>query len=55
VARIKDVLLQMDQREEGRNALRAFEAGTKFDDIPAHARDLLETFMPYIEAELGLP
>jgi ABC-type phosphate/phosphonate transport system substrate-binding protein len=55
VTRIKSILLEMDQREEGRKALHAFEGTTKFDDIPEHAKNLLETFMPFIEAEFGHP
>jgi phosphonate transport system substrate-binding protein len=55
VTRIKGILLEMDQREEGRRALHAFERTTKFDDIPEHMQELLGTFMPAIEAEFGLP
>jgi phosphonate transport system substrate-binding protein len=55
VTRIRGILLEMAQREGGREALRAFEGTTKFDDIPEHAKDLLGTFMPFIEAEFGLP
>jgi phosphonate transport system substrate-binding protein len=55
VTRIRGILLEMAQREEGRKALHAFEGTTKFDDIPEHTMDLLGTFMPFIEAEFGLP
>jgi phosphonate transport system substrate-binding protein len=55
VARIKGILLQMDQREEGTKVLHAFEGTTRFDAIPEPAMDLFEKVRPFLEAELGLP
>jgi phosphonate transport system substrate-binding protein len=54
VARIKDILRHMDQLEEGKKVLQAFEGTTKFDDIPEHALDLLLNSIPLIDAEFGL-
>jgi phosphonate transport system substrate-binding protein len=51
VARIKAVLLQMDQLEEGKKVLHIFEETTKFDDIPEHAMDSLLQFKQFVETE----
>jgi phosphonate transport system substrate-binding protein len=51
VARIKAVLLQMDQSEEGKKVLQAFEETTKFDEIPEHAMDYLLQFKQFVETE----
>jgi phosphonate transport system substrate-binding protein len=53
VARIHDILRHMDQSEEGKAALQAFEGTTKFDDIPEHALALLSNAIPLIDAEVG--
>lgn len=47
VARIRDVLLAMDQSELGRQVLSKFEKTAKFDDIPPQS---LERLMGYQEA-----
>jgi phosphonate transport system substrate-binding protein len=54
VARIKEILLKMDQSEEGRKALQEFERTAKFDEIPDQAMAPLLKSMKFIEAELGL-
>ncbi|MBI2181237.1 MAG: phosphate/phosphite/phosphonate ABC transporter substrate-binding protein [Deltaproteobacteria bacterium] len=54
VARVKTLLLNMHQSEEGEKALRAFESTTKFDEIPVQAIDLMAGLKKYIEAELKL-
>jgi phosphonate transport system substrate-binding protein len=54
VARIKEILLKMDQSEEGRKALQEFERTVKFDEIPDQAMAPLLKSMKFIEAELGL-
>jgi phosphonate transport system substrate-binding protein len=54
VARIREILLQMDQVEEGKKTLQVFERTSKFDDIPEHAMALLLKSMAFIEAEFGL-
>jgi phosphonate transport system substrate-binding protein len=54
VARIREILLQMDQVEEGKKTLQVFERTSKFDDIPEQAMALLLKSMAFIEAEFGL-
>jgi phosphonate transport system substrate-binding protein len=54
VARIKEILLKMDQSEEGRKALQEFERTVKFDEIPDQAMAPLLKSMKFIETELGL-
>lgn len=54
VARVKEILITMDQSEEGRKVLQAFEKTTKFDELPDQAIDLFVRFGKYIDAELGL-
>ena len=41
VTRVKEVLLNMHQTEEGEKALRDFESTTQFDEIPVQAIDLM--------------
>jgi phosphonate transport system substrate-binding protein len=53
VDRIKEVLLQMDQQEEGRKVLEEFEKTTKFDAIPDQAMLPLLKSTTFIEAEFG--
>lgn len=50
VARIKDVLLTMDQSDEGREALSKFEKTTKFDEIPQRSRDALKAYQEALRA-----
>jgi phosphonate transport system substrate-binding protein len=54
VARVKGILLHMDQTEEGRKVLLAFESTTKFEEIPARDFDLVVKLKKYFEAELKL-
>ena len=54
VARLLAILTQMDQEEEGRRALDAFEQTTKFDALPEPTMAVLVQLIPFIEAELGL-
>lgn len=54
VGQIKEVLLKMNQSEEGRKALQAFEKTTKFDELSDEAMAPLVKSLKFIEAELGL-
>ncbi|MFQ5780018.1 MAG: phosphate/phosphite/phosphonate ABC transporter substrate-binding protein [Nitrospiria bacterium] len=54
VARIKEILLGMDQSEEGRKALKAFERTTKFDEIPEQSLAPLLRSQDFIDKEFGL-
>jgi ABC-type phosphate/phosphonate transport system substrate-binding protein len=54
VTRVKEVLLNMHQSEEGGKVLRDFESTTKFDEIPVQAIDLMAGLKKYIDAELKL-
>ncbi len=49
VARIKKILLDMDQSEEGQRALKAFEKTTKFDEIPEQSLAPLLEFPGFFE------
>jgi phosphonate transport system substrate-binding protein len=52
VAKIKNILINMSQTEEGRKVLREFDNTTKFDEIPAPVHDQLTGLKKYLEAEL---
>jgi len=54
VARIKEILIKMDQSEEGRKALQDFENTTKFDELPPQAMAQLSNALQFIDAELGI-
>jgi ABC-type phosphate/phosphonate transport system substrate-binding protein len=54
VTRIKEVLLNMHQTEEGRQALQDFESTTKFDEIPVRDIDLFAGLRTHVDAELKL-
>ena len=54
VARIKEVLIKMDQSEEGRKALKDFEKTTKFDELPDQAVTPLLQARKFIAVEIGL-
>jgi len=54
LARVKELLLDMHQSEEGEKALRDFESTTKFDEIPVQVIDRMEGLKTYIDAELKL-
>lgn len=54
VTRIKQVLIEMDQSPEGRNALKQFEETTKFDEIPELSIAQLNEARKFVAAELRL-
>ena len=54
VARIKEILLRMDQSADGKNALADFEKTSKFDEVPNESLAPLMKNRRLIEAELGL-
>lgn len=53
VARLKDVLLTMDQSEDGKKALHEFERTTKFDELSEQALAPLLAAHKFIDAEFG--
>lgn len=53
VARLKDVLVTMDQSDEGRKALLDFERTTKFDELSEQALAPLFAAGKFIDAEFG--
>jgi phosphonate transport system substrate-binding protein len=53
VERLKEILLQMDQQEEGKKVLQEFEKTTKFDEIPDQAMLPLLKSRTFLEAEFG--
>jgi phosphonate transport system substrate-binding protein len=52
VARIKEVLTKMDQSEDGRKALQAFERTTKFDELSDQTLSALSKLQDYVAAEI---
>lgn len=54
VARIREILLNMDQSEEGKKVLRSFEKTTKFDELPASSLSPFSQVQKLIDAEIGL-
>lgn len=54
VTRVKEVLLNMHQTDEGRQVLQAFETTTKFEEIPVRDLDLLPGLRKHVDAELKL-
>jgi phosphonate transport system substrate-binding protein len=54
VSRIKQILVEMDQSPEGRNALKQFEETTKFDELPEASITQLKKARKFVAAELRL-
>lgn len=54
VTKVKEVLLNMHQTEDGRQVLQVFESTTKFEEIPARDMDLATGLRKYVDAELKL-
>ena len=54
LGRVKEILLNMHQSEEGRRALAAFENTTKFDELPARDAELMAKLRKYVDAELKI-
>jgi phosphonate transport system substrate-binding protein len=54
MTKVKEVLLNMHQTEDGRQVLQAFENTTKFEEIPVRDMDLARGFKKYVDAELKL-
>lgn len=54
VAGVKEVLIKMDQSEEGRKVLREFERTTKFDELPGAASSQLLETRRFVDVEIGL-
>jgi phosphonate transport system substrate-binding protein len=54
VVRIKEILLTMDQSEEGRKVLQAFEKTTRFDELPDEVMARLLKLEKLVDAELAV-
>jgi phosphonate transport system substrate-binding protein len=54
VTKIKEILIQMDQSQEGRSALKEFERTTMFDELPSSSTAQLLKVRKFVEAELRL-
>ena len=54
VARIKEILLNMHQSEEGRKVLKEFENTSRFDELPEKAMAPFLKAGKFIDAELGI-
>jgi len=54
LAKIKETLIGMDQSEEGRKVLKAFENTTKFDELPEQSMAPLLKASKLLNAELGI-
>ncbi len=54
VAKVKEILMRMDQSEGGKKVLQEFEQTTKFDELPAPSHAQLSKARKLVELELGL-
>jgi len=54
MTRVKEILLNMNQTDQGRQVLQAFESTTRFEELPDHDLELLKRLRPYIDTELKL-
>jgi ABC-type phosphate/phosphonate transport system substrate-binding protein len=54
VTRVKEVLLNMHQSEEGRQALAAFENTTKFEELSTRDMELMAKLRKHVDAELKI-
>ena len=54
VTKIKEILIQMDQSQEGRSALKEFERTIMFDELPNSSTAQLLKVRKFVEAELRL-
>ena len=54
VTKIKELLIQMDQSQEGRSALKEFEHTTKFDELPSSSTAQILKMRKFVAAELRL-
>jgi phosphonate transport system substrate-binding protein len=54
VTKIKEILIQMDQSQEGRSALKEFEHTTKFDELPSSSMPQIRKMRKFVAAELRL-
>lgn len=54
LTKVQRILLNMQQTEEGRQALLAFESTTKFDEISPQDIELMEKLKKHVDAELKL-
>jgi len=52
--KVKEILLNMHQTEEGKQALAAFENTTKFEELPTRDIDLMAKLRKYVDAELKI-
>jgi len=52
LARIKDILLRMDQSEEGKKVLQDYEQTTRFDELSEQSRAVLLKLQPFLQGEL---
>jgi len=51
--RIKEILIKMDQSEDGKKSLKDFESTTKFDELPDQSVGPLLKLQKFIDAEPG--
>jgi len=54
VARIRELLLNMEKTEEGRKVLKHMEDTARFDEIPDRAMSEIKTILPLVGAEFGI-
>jgi phosphonate transport system substrate-binding protein len=54
LTKVREALITMDQSEEGRKVLQAFEQTTKFDELPAPTMTWLSRAGQFVAVELGL-
>ena len=54
VLRVKEILLNMHQTEDGRQVLQDFESTSKFEEIPVRDLELMAELRKHVDAELKL-
>ena len=54
VARIRELLLNMEKTDEGRKVLKHMEDTARFDEIPDRAMSEIKTTLPLVGAEFGI-
>ena len=52
LARVKQILMKMDQMEEGKKALQQFDRTAKFDELTEDNTALIQKLWKVIDAEL---
>ncbi len=52
--KVKEILLEMEQSEEGKKVMKTYSKTTKFDEFPPHSLDAMNKLMQFVDAEINL-